>query len=47
MENEEERVSKKVIIEHSSGSGRQNLPMIVTLVLIALAIVIFIFMKMN
>lgn len=47
MENEEERVSKKVIIEHSSGSGRQNIPIIVTLVVIALAIVIFIFMKVN
>lgn len=47
MENEEERVSKKVIIEHSSGSGRQNIGMIVALVVIALMIIGFIFMKMN
>ena len=46
---DDERVSKKVVYEHvsSSGSSRQVGTIIIVLVVIALAIVAFIFMRMR
>ena len=43
---DEERVSKRVVYEHSTSSS-QNLGAIIAIVVIAIALVVFIFMKMH
>ena len=43
---DEERVSKRVVYEHSTSSS-QNLGAIIAIVVIAVALVVFIFMKMH
>ena len=47
--NDDERVSKRVVYEHvsSSGSSKQSGIVIAVLVVIAIAIVAFIFMRMH
>jgi hypothetical protein len=45
-EDDEERISKRVVYEHSTSSG-QNIGAIIVIVVIAIAIVVFIFMKMR
>jgi small neutral amino acid transporter SnatA (MarC family) len=46
LNDDEEQISKKVVYEHQTSSG-QNLGAIIAIVVIALALVVFIFLKMR
>jgi len=43
---DDERVSKKVVYEHTT-SARQNVGVIIAIVVLAIALVVFIFMQMR
>jgi hypothetical protein len=43
---DEERVSKKVVYEHTTSSGK-NGPMLIVIAVIVIAIVVFIFMNIH